>query len=153
MTPQYLLAPAASVFGKDGDIKYKYMYTYTQFPPSTVLPAHNSAPQQKQPCFTNTTRTWHCPGKEAKKHLQTLKKKYFTQNLYRACQLLQMIFQWCLRGWPTTLSKLCKSIKYCSDTESWIIQCSKSRTVDFSQRQQSGSKYITVSWQTTDCYH
>lgn len=28
------------------------------------------------------------------------------------------------------LSKPCKSIKYCSDTEPWIIQCSKSRALD-----------------------
>lgn len=111
MTPQYLLAPAASVFGKDGDIKYKYMYTYTQFPPSTVLPAHNSAPQQKQPCFTNTTRTWHCPGKEAKKHLQMLKKKNISHKIYTE---LASYYKWFFSGvyeagqqlWVNSVSQL-----------------------------------------------
>lgn len=84
-----------------------------------------------------------------------IKKKCFTQNLYQACQLLQMIFQRCgvYKASQQLLSKPCKSVKYYSDTELWIIQSSKTGTVDFSQRQQSGSKYITVSWQTTDWCH
>lgn len=97
MTLQQLLASEASLFGRDGDVKYKYTHTYTLFTPSTALPAHNSAAETTllHKHYKNMTFPWE-GGKETPANVKKIFHAKFILSLPASTN--DFSEKWCLQG-------------------------------------------------------